>query len=74
MSGLKAGMWVDPPSGWRFGFPKIFTPNDGESLEVWLLRNGVPGKIVALGHVRYWEAEAVTARRDMELTPHSLHT
>lgn len=32
----------DPPSGWRYGFPKPYKPLKGESLEETLLRDGYP--------------------------------
>lgn len=32
----------DPPSGWKYGFPKPYLPNPGETLEQTLLRDGYP--------------------------------
>lgn len=32
----------DPPSGWRYGFPKPYLPREGESLEETLRRDGYP--------------------------------
>lgn len=32
----------DPPSGWRYGFPKPYAPLDGESLVDTLVRDGYP--------------------------------
>lgn len=32
----------DPPSGWRYGFPRLYLPLDGETLEQTLLRDGYP--------------------------------
>lgn len=54
---LRPGMMVDPPSGWRYGFPKIFDPLDGETLQQWLRRQGLPEALIELGSVRYWEEE-----------------
>lgn len=35
-------LWVDPPSGWKYGFPKIW---DGEgNMTEWLLDEGYPQK------------------------------
>jgi hypothetical protein len=47
----------DPPSGWKFGFPKIYKPTPGETLEDTLIRDGYPEKDVAVGakHCRFWE-------------------
>lgn len=34
--------WVDPPAGWRYGFPKLYDPlNDGLMAD-WLIANGYP--------------------------------
>lgn len=48
--------WVDPPSGWKYGFPKIW---DGQgNLKEWLISEGYPQReIDALGDVffvRQW--------------------
>ena len=32
--------WVDPPEGWRHGFPKIFDPDKDGDLYDWLIREG----------------------------------
>lgn len=32
----------DPPSGWKYGFPKPYRPAAGETLEQTLLRDGYP--------------------------------
>lgn len=48
------GNLIDPPSGWMFGFPKVFNPQTGETLEQWLVREGYPPSEVAfaLRHLR----------------------
>lgn len=39
---LKRPYWVDPPSGWRYGFPRLYDPaKDGDMTE-WLVANGYP--------------------------------
>jgi hypothetical protein len=50
---------IDPPSGWRYGFPKeipdsIITEDD---LKHWLVYNGYPEEDVdlALKYSRVWE-------------------
>jgi hypothetical protein len=53
--------WIDPPEGWRYGFPKIY-PNDGKkNVYEWLVENGYPQeKIDYLGRLfftRSWEVE-----------------
>jgi hypothetical protein len=32
---------IDPPSGWRYGFPKVI-PNDVKDVKGWLVENGYP--------------------------------
>jgi len=37
--------WIDPPSGWKYGFPRVFdTEKDGDLYE-WLTANGYPEKV-----------------------------
>lgn len=50
------GMLYDPPSGWRYGFPKQYLPLEGESLEDTLRRDGYPESELAQGmadHCRF---------------------
>jgi len=50
-------IWVDPPAGWRYGFPKKYDTKDGDMRE-WLVANGYPQEeIEDLGdqfYVRQW--------------------
>ncbi len=50
---------VDPPSGWRYGFPKVYNPEQDGMMKDWLVKNGYPIKDVefALNHLRVWNAE-----------------
>ncbi len=53
-------MVYDPPSGWRYGFPKQYLPLENEAIEQTLLRDGYPQKEIDWGgatHVRFWETE-----------------
>ena len=46
----------DPPSGWRYGFPKTYLPLEGETLVETLLRDGYPQYEIDNGganHVRF---------------------
>lgn len=55
--------WViDPPSGWKYGFPKECPDllTDGKfNLEQWLIDNGYPEKDAKFGasHYRYWQTD-----------------
>lgn len=55
--GLKPGVtyMVDPPSGWKYGFPKFYKccPEEGQppaDLDRWLNENGYP-----LHEIQYWQ-------------------
>jgi hypothetical protein len=53
-------VYIDPPSGWQYGFPKVFDPVvDGDVLQ-WIVRSGYPQEeIDRLGksfYLRSWEA------------------
>jgi hypothetical protein len=43
----------DPPSGWKYGFPKPYLPQEGESLEQTLLRDGYPQREIDNGGAKY---------------------
>lgn len=41
---LQRPYWVDPPSGWLYGFPRLYDPaTDGDMTE-WIIANGYPEK------------------------------
>lgn len=48
---------VDPPGGWRYGFPLPYAPDEGESLRDWLVRMGYPEQEAdfAAKHCRWWQ-------------------
>lgn len=41
--------WVDPPSGWRYGFPKLYDPEKDGPVTEWLIRNGYPETLARQG-------------------------
>ena len=50
----------DPPSGWKYGFPKPYKPLPNENLAETLYRDGYPKKLLKFGIIkkcRFWEAE-----------------
>ena len=53
-------LWIDPPSGWRYGFPKIWDPNTEPDLKVWLIESGYPESEVDFGlnYYRQWLVDA----------------
>lgn len=52
-------VWIDPPSGWRYGFPKLWNKDTVPNCVKFLIDNGYPHEIVEdLGDsffVRCWE-------------------
>ena len=46
----------DPPSGWKYGFPKEYISRDGLSIEQILVLDGYPKEEVefAAKHTRFW--------------------
>jgi hypothetical protein len=37
---------VDPPEGWRYGFPKELPEPPPEDLNAWLISKGYPSKLI----------------------------
>lgn len=52
--------YIDPPSGWRYGFPKVIPEGVTDTIQ-WLLDNGYPqSEIDACGdhfYCRHWEKD-----------------
>lgn len=50
-------MLYDPPSGWRYGFPKPYRPIEGETLTDTLIRDGYPEHLakdgIGVKHCRF---------------------
>jgi hypothetical protein len=60
-------IWVDPPEGWKHGFPAIFcTETDGD-LRPWIIKRGYPEqKIIDYGDcfwVRSWPADEIDQKQ-----------
>ena len=51
---------IDPPSGWKYGFPKVL-PDNVEDAMAWLIENGYPqAEIDSCGkhfYCRHWNKE-----------------
>ena len=41
--------WVDPPSGWRYGFPKLYDPSKDGPIREWMVANGYPKALADKG-------------------------
>ena len=55
----KTVLMIDPPSGWKYGFPKPLPDPKPENVLAWLVENGYPqSEIDSCGnhfYSRYWE-------------------
>lgn len=58
-------VWIDPPSGWKYGFPKLMDKKDlnekGLNFHQWLIAEGYPAELIhEFGehfYVRTWADE-----------------
>ena len=54
-------LMVDPPGGWRYGFPKLIPKDQQHRMLEWIIENGYPRHIAeelgAAFSVRCWNAE-----------------
>jgi hypothetical protein len=46
---LQKPYYVDPPSGWRYGFPKLYDPLADGNMTEWMIANGYPEKLARQG-------------------------
>lgn len=40
---------VDPPQGWRYGFPKLYDPASDGDMAAWMVKHGYPQKLADKG-------------------------
>ena len=52
-------LMIDPPSGWRYGFPKRIPREHQHRATEWMIEQGYPRHLTEGSHfyVRYWNAE-----------------
>jgi hypothetical protein len=54
-------LMIDPPSGWKYGFPKELTVDGTQTVTEWLVDNGYPQALIDQfgGNLpcRHWEEE-----------------
>lgn len=41
--------WVDPPSGWRYGFPRLYDPATDGDMRAWMIAMGYPRRLAEQG-------------------------
>jgi hypothetical protein len=56
-------VWIDPPDGWRWGFPKktwLSTVQNETLFRIWLAENNYPNYDIdfAMKWYRYWNVES----------------
>jgi hypothetical protein len=60
MAKVKVTM-IDPPSGWRYGFPRVLPEEAKDRTQEWMIEQGYPqfeiDKMKEHFYCRYWEAE-----------------
>ena len=44
---------IDPPEGWRYGFPKVYNNPDNLSIVEWLVNNNYPQSMIDQGMHKY---------------------
>ena len=49
-------IYVDPPEGWKYGFPKVWDKNKYPELNEWLVQEGYPKKEIEKDsfYCRFW--------------------
>jgi len=54
-------VYCDPPSGWQYGFPKIWDQDKYPDMNKWLVDNGYPQSMIdKLGdrfYCRFWKPD-----------------
>ena len=54
-------IWIDPPEGWKYGFPAIYDPDTDGQMSEWIVRKGYPLLTIKeygeQWHIRCWPAE-----------------
>jgi hypothetical protein len=58
---MQSKIWVDPPEGWRYGFPAIYDPDTDGVMRDWIISKGYPAKLIQeygdSWAVRCWSAK-----------------
>ena len=53
-------VWVDPPSGWQYGFPKLYTREVDGDMSEWMVQQGYPEELMDVAKLgtRMWSADS----------------
>ena len=51
-------VWVDPPSGWQYGFPKLYNREVDGDISEWMVQQGYPEELMDSANLgtRTWDA------------------
>ena len=63
---------IDPPEGWKYGFPKVYDPEEGEDLHTWLARKGYPvegNETIINMATRFWDDPVLSKEQREQLSP-----
>jgi hypothetical protein len=67
MASFEVVTFLDPAEGWRYGFPKMFFPREGQTVDEWLLQEGYPAALIAKQQpYRTWEQIVDTVKIQAE--------
>lgn len=70
----KTVTYIDPPSGWRYGFPKIIPEDQMKRSREWLIENGYPqaeiDKMKEHFYCRYWNEEVAEVEMKVKSIKH----
>ena len=54
-------LWVDPPEGWKYGFPAIYDSETDGQMSEWIVNKGYPVQTIKeygeQWHIRCWSTE-----------------
>ena len=58
---MMSKLWVDPPEGWKHGFPAIYDSETDGQMSEWIISKGYPVQTIKeygeQWHIRCWSAE-----------------
>ena len=51
-------VWVDPPSGWQYGFPKLYNREVDGDISEWMVQQGYPEELMDIANLgtSTWDA------------------
>jgi hypothetical protein len=65
-------LWVDPPEGWKFGFPAIYDSEADGQMSEWIVSKGYPLQTIKeygeQWFIRCWPAEESEKCPDQDIT------